>query len=119
MRGGTLDTRIVLQRKVNTLSNTGEPVESWSTLAERWCSIKPITGYERNTAEQWVAREQTQFTLRWSAEIEDLSPLDRVVFPAGDASDSPETVRSLYDIIAVHEIGRHVSMLIMAARRVA
>ncbi len=119
MRGGALDTRIALQRKANTLSNTGEPTETWSTLVERWCSIKPITGDERNTAAQWVAREQTQFTIRWSEEIEDLSPLDRVVFPVGDVSNSPETVRSIYDIMAVHAIGRHISMIILAARRVA
>lgn len=118
MRGGTLDTRIALQRLARTFSSTGEPTETWSTLTERWCAIKPITGDERNTAAQWVAREQTQFTMRWSEEINDLSPLDRVIFPAVDVSNSPETVRSIYDIMAVHEIGRHITMIILAARRV-
>lgn len=119
MRAGQLDTRIALQRKAVTYSSSGEPVETWSTLVERWSAIEPVTGDERNAAEQWVAREQTQFTVRWSEEIEDLSPLDRIICPVDDASASPEVTRSVYDIIAVHEVGRHEQMQIMTARRVA
>jgi head-tail adaptor len=118
MRAGQLDRRVALQRKVTGYSSSGEPTESWSTLVERWAGVAPVTGDERNAAQQWVAREQTKFTLRWSPEIADLSPVDRIAFPADDAANSPLVSRSTYDIITVHEVGRHEQLVIVAARRV-
>jgi head-tail adaptor len=119
MRAGKLDVRIALQRKTTSLSPSGEPSESWVTLAERWSSIDPIQGDERNAAEQWIAREQAQFIVRWSQDIDDLSPLDRVIYPVSDASLSPSPSRSIYDIISVLEKGRNDQLIIQAARRVA
>jgi head-tail adaptor len=118
MRAGTLDTRVALQRKSTSFSASGEPVEGWSTLAERWSDIKPVTGAERNAAQQWVAREQTQFTLRWSSEVDDFSPLDRIICPADDAATSPTPSRSVYDVMAVYQPDRHETVIVMAARRV-
>ena len=119
MRAGTLDARIALQRKSTSYSSTGEPTDAWTTLGERWALVEPASGDERSASEQWVAREQTKFTIRWSQEFEDLSPLDQVIFPVGDASESPVPTRSIYDVIAVHQIGRNYQMTILAARRVA
>jgi len=119
LRAGKLDHLIVLQRKSNSYSPSGAPIEAWSNLAsQRWSDVEPITGTERSAAQQWIAREQTKFTLRWSPELDDLSPLDRVVFPSDDSSLSPVPSRSIYDIIAVHQPDRLVSIIIMAARRV-
>lgn len=118
IRAGTLDHRIALQRKTTGHSPSGSPIDTWSTLVQRWSGVDPITGEERSAAQQWIAREQTKFTIRWSPEVDDLSPLDRVVFPAEDAANSPLPSRSMYDIIAVHQIGRNEQIIIMAARRV-
>jgi head-tail adaptor len=119
MRAGQLDTRVALQRKATVYSGSGDPIDTWLTLVERWAAMRPLTGIEANASEQWVAREQTEFTVRWSQEIAALSPLDRVICPADDASVSPEVARSVYDIVAVHEIGRNEALRIIAARRVA
>lgn len=119
IRAGNLDTKITIQRKADSFSNTGEPVEVWSNVSERWANVRPISGSELNAAEQWIAREQVEFTVRWSADINEVSPLDRVVCPANDASVSPEVARSIYDIIAVRETSRHNELRILAARRVA
>lgn len=116
-RAGLLDTRVALQRKTTSLSSIGEEVEAWSTLATRWADLTPTAGIETNAAQQWVAREQTDFIVRWSPEIADLSPLDRVICPASDAGDSPLSERSIYDIIAVHRIGRNDALRVRAARR--
>jgi head-tail adaptor len=118
MRAGTLDQRIALQRKTTDYSSSGAPIETWSTLAERWSSLDPVSGLERSAAQQWIAREQVQFVLRWSPEVSDLSPLDQVIHPASDAASSPIPSRSVYDIMAVLAIGRNESIKIMAARRV-
>jgi SPP1 family predicted phage head-tail adaptor len=109
----------VLQRKTSTISSSGSPTETWSTLATVWANVKPITGTERNAAQQWIAREQTQFTVRWSDDVANFSPLDRVIYPAADVGSSPLSNRSIYDVMAVHEPQRQVNLVIMAARRVA
>jgi len=119
LRAGDLDTRIALQRKTVTHSSSGVPVETWSTLTSRFAALRPLLGDERNGSEQLIAREQTEFTIRWSTDIDDLSPLDRIVCPVADASNSPISNRSIYDVFAVHEIGRHVGLKVLAARRVA
>lgn len=118
-RAGILDTQVALQRKSVSYSASGEPVETWSILWECWADLKPVAGSELNAAAQWVAREQTQFTVRWAPEIDDFSPLDRIVCPSSDASVSPEVTRSIYDVISVHEPERQDYLQILAARRVA
>jgi head-tail adaptor len=117
-RAGLLDTLIALQRNTQSYSSTGEPIEMWSTLAQRWADLRPVLGTEVNAAEQWVAREQIEFTIRWSPELGDLSPLDRLICPASAAASSPIIVRSIYDIIAVHQPERNDTMKILTARRV-
>jgi head-tail adaptor len=119
VRSGLLDRRIVLQRRGQNYSDTGEPVETWTEVATRWASLDPLTGFERSTDAQWVAREQVKFVVRWSPELDTLSPLDRVVDPYTDASVSPVPPRSIYDIMSVLEQGRRQSLIVMAARRVA
>lgn len=119
LRAGDLDTLIAVQRKTVTYSSTGDPQETWATLVLSDSAIRPLTGDERNGAEQWIAREQTEFTIRWSTGVADLSPLDRIVCPSSDVSLSPISDRSIYDIFGVHEIGRNIGLRIFAARRVA
>jgi head-tail adaptor len=119
VRGGTLDRRVVIQRKTSAPSAAGAEVETWSTLATRWAAVRPILGDERTGAEQWVAREQSQFTLRWSADISDLSPLDRIVHPASAAGNSPISERAIYDVISVHQPHRNEDLVVLAARRAA
>jgi len=99
------------------LSSSGSPSDSWTTLAEVWAAVDPLTGDERSAAEQWIAREQVRFTIRWSEDVQDLSPLDRIVFPFSDAASSPAPTRSIYDVMVVNDRGRRDSMIVLAARR--
>jgi head-tail adaptor len=115
MRAGTLDRRITIQRKSDTPSTDGHPVETWSNLvARRWASVMPTGGDERFTDPQYAAKEQTTFHIRWSQDVADLSPLDRIVYPATDGTPAPNTV---YDILAVHELGRRETLQIVTFRR--
>lgn len=120
MRAGTLDRRVALQRKSATYSDSGQPVETWQTLgtSSRWASKLPVSGTERFSADQFAALEQVEFRIRWSDDISDLQPQDRLIEPASDASESPVPPRSIYDIIAVHELGRREGLRVMATRRV-
>lgn len=115
MRAGTLDRRIALQRQSSTPSDTGEEQVTWSTLAQRWANKSPVAGIERYGGQQLEAREQVEFRLRWDASVSDLQPADRIIEPAADATAPPE--RSIYDIIAVLEVGRHEVLRVFTTRR--
>lgn len=117
MRAGTLDRLVALQRKSSSPSDSGEPQITWATLAaQRWAAKMPVSGSERYGGQQFEALEQVEFRLRWSADIADLQPTDRVIEPAQDSALPPE--RSIYDIIAVLEIGRREALRVITARRV-
>lgn len=120
MRAGRLDRLITIQRKSLTSSDSGEPVETWTTIIERRAAgYRPLKGDERFTGEQVIGTEQVEFRIRYSSNVADLSQRDRVVYPAL-ADESPEDVpdeRNVFDIVAVHEIGRREGLLIMTQRR--
>lgn len=116
MKAGQLDRRIAIQRRVVTQDAYGEENEgedAWSSLAERWASYRPIDGSERFAAEQFVAREQVEFLVRWDSSLADVTPRDRVVYPI--AAPAPEA--HVYDIMAVHELGRREGLRLRTARR--
>src|SRR5262245_6462349 len=115
MRAGILDRLVAVQRKSATVSDSGEEQITWSTLAQRWAGKTPVSGIERYGGEQLEAKEQVEFRLRWDTTIQDLQPTDRIIEPAQDASAPPE--RSVYDIIAVLEVGRHEVLRVITTRR--
>lgn len=121
MRAGRLDRKIDLLRKTVTQSASGAEVEAWAPMAERLAaSYRPVRGDERNEAPQFVAAEQVEFKIRWKAALADLNPKDRLVYPAVVQDVSPEDEPGdgrLFDIIAVHELGRRETLQIMASRR--
>jgi head-tail adaptor len=111
---GTLDRRIRLQRNVPVQDIAGELTENWTSLGHvRWARRAPVGGDERYTAQQFVAREQVQWTIRWAADIADLAPPDRLIYPTVDDPSDAE----IYDIIAVHEMGWRVGLVVVTARR--
>lgn len=120
MRAGNLDRLITIQRFTSSQATDGSPIEAWSTIvARRAASYRPLRGEERFTTPQLVAREQAEFRIRWSNDVANLTPKDRIIYPAlAEASpeDAPDT-RLIWDIIEVPEIGRREGLRITAARR--
>lgn len=119
MRFGRLDRVITIQRKSTTSSDSGEPVETWANIAtRRAASVAPVRGDERFTGEQLVANDQIEFRVHYSQTLAELSPLDRVLYPAPNAGEEADVAeRSIHDIIAVHEIGRREGLQIITTRR--
>lgn len=48
---GTLRHRVVLQHVVRTDDGGGGAAETWSTVAELWAAVRPISGDERVAAD--------------------------------------------------------------------
>ena len=119
MRAGRLDRMITIQRKTETKSDSGEPVESWTNVVlRRPATVVAVRGGEDFNNPAYAAKEMKQFWIRRSADVDDVSPLDRIIYPALSAAsptDDPH-VRNIYNILAVHEAGRD-GFKIVAERR--
>lgn len=130
MRAGRLDRMITIQRRSVTVSDAGGEIETWTTIV----SHRPAAIWTAQTGDetfnprqpQLVAVEKVEWMIRYSADVASLSPLDRIVYPAlseifeDSPEDSPEEVpddRTIYDILAVHEYGRHEGLRVTTVRR--
>ena len=115
---GELDMRVAAQRYTSSSSPSGELVLVWATIgAVRSARMTPTSGMERYGSEQLEAKEQVEFVLRWALDLADLRPIDRIIEPASDALIDPIPERSIYDIFAVLELGRHEGLRVLSTRR--
>ena len=118
MRAGKLDRVITLQRKTVTISDSGEPIEGWAVLAlRRPASMKPVSGTERWVQPSLVADQQVEFQIRYSDDVADLSPLDRIIFPALATGAEVVGADMIYNILVVQEIGRQDGLQVITRRR--
>lgn len=121
MRAGRLDRLITIQRKTVTHSDSGEPIDTWANIDDatrRPASMSPVRGDERFGGDQYVAKDQIEFRIHYSESLAELTPVDRVLFPAPIAGEEGNAAtRTIHDIIAVHEIGRREGLQIITARR--
>ena len=119
MMSGKLDRRITIMRATESQSASGEPQIVWSILAGRWASVRPLSGSERWAAPQVIAQDQVEFQVRWSADILDLTPRDRIVYPALDVGDPLDEIPDthIYELLAVNEVGRREGFKLIATRR--
>jgi head-tail adaptor len=121
MRAGTLDKFVTVMRKTTTYADDGQPLDAWAVLGtlRRPANVGPVAGEERRATEQVAATEQTRFRLRYSEDLADLSPLDRIIYPAMTGESSPEVIphRNVFDIIEAPHIGRLDAIEIVAIRR--
>lgn len=118
MRAGRLDRFIDIQRATVTLSTTGEPVSAWTNLATR----RPASLERRRDPIETVgnvqvmASDQVEFRVRYASDISDLTPKDRIIYPAPDITspETPPAANEIYNIVAVTEIGRREGLRIVA-----
>ncbi len=123
MKAGSFDRRVTIQRKTVTLSGSGDTVETLANLVvRRPASMWPLNGDERFASPQEIASEQVEFRVRYSTNLSDLTPLDRVIYPAlttAQAADAGYVIptRSIYDVLAASEMGRREGIKIITRRR--
>jgi SPP1 family predicted phage head-tail adaptor len=106
IHAGTLDRRIVLQRATTSQDETGQEIETWSTLATVWASWRRASARETLAAAEVAAAVTDIFVIRWWSGVADLNPKDQVQY-AGRT----------YDIADVAEIGRREGLQINAVAR--
>ena len=77
MDAGKLRHRVELQRVSTTLDSHGDKTEAWTTLAEVWASIEPLSGREFLMASQTMSDVTVRIKVRGRPDIS-LTPKDRV-----------------------------------------
>lgn len=103
VRAGLLDRRVSLERRVEVVDDSGQPVIQWFPVAEVWARVEPLGGRENFGAQQFVATGDLRFTIRFR---KDITPLHRVVYDG-----------QRYDVVSVAEDGRREALLIVARGR--
>ncbi len=61
---GELDQRITIEQKSSTQAANGEPVTTWSPIAELWAKVRQITGREQIAAQQVQSPADARFVIR-------------------------------------------------------
>jgi SPP1 family predicted phage head-tail adaptor len=117
MLAGLLDRRITIRRLAQVRDAHGEIVkdalgaivEEWQDMTTLWASKTDIRDAERIAAQQVGSTVTSRFVIRWSERVDDLTPRDRLRYPAADGRD--------FNIVAVKELGRREGLEITAAAR--
>jgi SPP1 family predicted phage head-tail adaptor len=96
MRSGPMQHRINLQRLTRTADASGQPVETWATVATVWAQVKQLSATERAARLQTSAEETRVFRIRADRRYATVSPGGWRVLWRGRA----------YDLTGVVEVGR-------------
>lgn len=65
IRSGDLRHRITIESRSTANDNFGDPVETWSTVGEYWCHVRPATGREQMVAGQMQAEISHAIVMRY------------------------------------------------------
>lgn len=103
---GKMDRRIDLLRATYAVNDANESIATWGVLASRAAKADAVSDGEKFRAAEMGASLSMRFMVRWSSDIADLDPTDRVLYDG-----------RTYDIVAVKEIGRREYFEITAATR--
>ena len=95
MRAGELDRRLTIRRATYAPNSFNEPVATWSDLVTVWAGKRDASASESYRAQEVGAQISVRFTIRWSSQVADVNPRDRVVCEGRE-----------YDITAVRDVGR-------------
>lgn len=71
MRTGPRRHLVVIQRRVNTPDEAGQPVISWVDYASVWAEALPLRGRELLAAQQVQSEVTTMFRIRYRADLDD------------------------------------------------
>jgi SPP1 family predicted phage head-tail adaptor len=80
MLAGRLNRRVTLERATVSQDAMNEDVLTWSQLATVWASYEPVRDGERFRAGETAAGLSARFVIRWSSQVADLNPKDRLIF---------------------------------------
>ena len=106
MQAGDLDRRITIERYDTAPDAFNEGTKVWSPIVTVWASKKDVSDSERVAAQEVGAEISTRFQIRYSTQVKDVDPRDRLICEG-----------RVYSISAVKEIGRRDGLELSAVAR--
>jgi SPP1 family predicted phage head-tail adaptor len=106
MHAGQLDRRISILRATVAADGFNEQIQTWEEIATVWAHAAPVMDAEKQRAGETLASKSYRFTIRYSSDVADIDPRDRVTFDG-----------RTYDVQGVKEIGRREGLEITATAR--
>jgi SPP1 family predicted phage head-tail adaptor len=106
MHAGRLDRRITILRATTAANDFNELVQTWTDIATVWAEAKPVMDGEKIRAGETLALKSYRFTIRYSSDVADIDPRDRLTFDG-----------RTYDVQNVKEVGRREGLEITATAR--
>jgi SPP1 family predicted phage head-tail adaptor len=76
---GDLDHRITIQRATLVVGGLGDPIEQFADYVTVWAKRGDSSARESFRAREVDAELDCRFTVRWSPEIETVTPKDRIL----------------------------------------
>ena len=70
MRAGRLDRKVTIQTFTATQNDYGEPVETWTTLADVWAERTPLSGREAFISDQMAALSLIKYRIRYRSDVD-------------------------------------------------
>lgn len=118
---GKLDRRIQLQRfDHTTIDSYGELQDVWQNLGgPRWASRFPVNGARAaklHGVQTLPGKERVMWLMRWSRDIADLSPQDRIAYGSVGTTESPTEATQYYNITSIHEAGGRGGLKVFSER---
>jgi SPP1 family predicted phage head-tail adaptor len=104
VNAGAMDRRIRIEQATTSADGYGQPIETWSLLAEVWAEVAPLRGRELWAAQQVNAELTTRFRIRYRSDVTEKM---RIICEGTE-----------YDIESIAEIGRREGLEIMATAKV-
>lgn len=106
MQAGQLDRRISILRATVAADGFNEQVETWGEIATVWAHAAPVMDAEKQRAGETLASKSYRFTIRYSSDVSDVDPRDRVTFDG-----------RTYDLQGIKEVGRREFLELTAVAR--
>lgn len=76
LRAGTLDRRVVIERRVDVADAYGERKASWGVWKTLWAKVEPVAAGERQTEDMTATVRRAAVTLRYVAGLTTADRLD-------------------------------------------
>jgi SPP1 family predicted phage head-tail adaptor len=70
IRIGDLRHRVTLEQSVRADDGCGGAIETWEAVAQLWGAVRPLSGFERETADQLAGRVTHEVWVRYRAGVE-------------------------------------------------
>ncbi len=95
--------RIVLQRATEARDTFGQPIPTWTTLAEVWAAVEWQGGAEAFQGDRDYAEVPSTVTIRRSSDVMSLREKDRALVPNGAVTTLREVLATTADTSVVIE----------------